>query len=469
MELDQQRYLQWKRDYKEWCDKYLNSYVSHFHQLPPPLLNLPPSPRPHWEGREGDVGADTRSRRHHSRSSAHAGHRSTPSRSSSDCCSTASRSSSDGRSSPSHSSNHSRSPASHLSSDGCLTPSKRRAAQYTKDDRKGRRRSPRRCKEGTPGLEKAPREASEPVRPSGKPSKRSECKREKGEHKNSEKETKQASKRADRVHYGNNKSDPRSEKHGKRKGDDAKSLAETRSSKRLKSYTTEDPRACDPQRPSDKKRSAEEKTTTQPASEGDIWEEGMKVKPPKRININISLDGRKKEGKHEMLCLENSTEQPREEVQKSDNGGEDKVNEMEFSREQGGEGKEEISPDEREQSVVWAEDVSDHQDPVREEREKKGGWHCTFRGEEETKGLQEEREGRKASVGPEETTSAGEGRSGHQGTRELLTGETASTETEPRVEVKQSTQTNAGARSVSQQDGAETEDSGRSGCCCPAS
>lgn len=288
--------------------------------------------------------------------------------------------------------------------------------------------------------------------------KQSENKRERGGHKNSEKETKQASKRADRVHYGNNKTDSRSEKHGKRKGEDAKSLAETRSSKRLKADTTGGPQACEGEahHASDKKRSGKEKTI-QPVSEEDIWEEGMKVKPPKRISINISLEGRKKEGKHEMLCLESSTENPREEVQKSGNGGEDKVNEMEISQEQEGEAKEEVSPDEREQSVIWMEDVSDHQDQVREEGETKGGWHCTFRHEEEeSTELQEEHDGRKASVKQEET---------REGRRESLPGETA----ESWVEVQQSMETNAGTRSMSHQDRAEAEDSDRSGCCCPAS
>lgn len=296
--------------------------------------------------------------------------------------------------------------------------------------------------------------------------KQSEYKRERGGHKNSEKETKRASKRADRVHHRNNKTDSRSEKHGKRKGDDAKSLAETRSSKRLKANTTEGPQACEGEAhpPSDKKRSGKEKTA-QPVSEEDVWEEGMKVKPPKRISINISLDGRKKEGKHEMLCLESSTEKPMEEVQKSGNGGEDKVNEMEFSQEQEGEAKEEISPDEREQSLIWMEDVSDHQDQVREEGETTGGWHCTFRHEESTE-LQEEHDGKKASISQEETR---EGRSGGQGGRESLPGETISTETESWVEVKQSVETNAGTRHMSHQDRAETEDSDRLGCCRPAS
>lgn len=297
--------------------------------------------------------------------------------------------------------------------------------------------------------------------------KQSEYKRERGGHKNSEKETKQASKRADRVHYGNNKTDSRSEKHGKRKGDDAKSLAETRSSKHLKASTTEGPQACEEEahHPSDKKRTGKEKTT-QPVSEEDIWEEGMKVKPPKRISINITLEGRKKEGNHEMLCLESSTEKPMEEVQKSGNGGEDKVNEMEFSQEQEGEAKDKISPDEREQSLIWMEDVSDRQDQVREEGETKGGWHCTFRHEEKSTELQEEHDGRKASVKQEETR---EGRRGGQERRESLPGETAPSETESWVEVKQSMETNAGTRRMSHQDRAETEDSDRLGSCCPNS
>lgn len=306
------------------------------------------------------------------------------------------------------------------------------------------------------------------MRPLVKTCKQSEYKRERRGHKNSEKETKQASKRSDRGHYGNNKTDSRSEKRGKRKGDDAKSLAETGSSKRLKAYTTEGPQACEGEahHPSDKKRSGKEKTT-QPVSEEDIWEEGMKVKPPKRISINISLDGRKKEEKHEMLCLESSTEKPREEVQKSGNGGEGKVNEMEVSQEQEGEAREEVTPDEREQSLIWMEDVSDHQDQVREEGETKGGWHCTFRHEEEENTeLQEERDERTASGKEEETR---EGRSGGQGRRESLPGETASTETESGVEVKQSMETNAGTRRTSPQHRAETEDSDRWGCCCPAS
>lgn len=351
-----------------------------------------------------------------------------------------------------------------------------RAADYTEDGRKDPRRPPTRCKKATPRLEKAsPCGASEPDRPLVKTSKHLEFKRERGEHKYSEKEKKQASKGADRVHSRNSKTDPRSEKHGKRKGENAKSSAETRSSKRVKANTTEDPQACEreSQYPSDKKRSGKEKT--KPVSGGDIWEEGIKVKPQKRISINISLDGRKKEEKQdqtEVICPESSTEEQREEVQKSSNGGEDKVNEMEFSQEQGGEAKEEINPDEREQSSIWKGDASDHQDQETEEREKKRGWHCAFRDdeEEESQGLQEEHDGMKTSIEQVVTTremrSTEREGSGGQGRRELLPEETTSMETETRVEVKERMEAKDGTRSMSHQERAETEDIGRSECCC---
>ncbi|KAJ0000803.1 hypothetical protein NQD34_005823 [Periophthalmus magnuspinnatus] len=39
-------YLRWKQEYKDWCEKYFNSYFSHFHQMPPPPL-MPPA-QPQW-------------------------------------------------------------------------------------------------------------------------------------------------------------------------------------------------------------------------------------------------------------------------------------------------------------------------------------------------------------------------------------------------------------------------------------
>lgn len=362
-----------------------------------------------------------------------------------------------------------------MSSDGYSTPSKLRAGHHTEDDRKDARRRPRSSKDDTPGLKKSsPREPSQSVQPLVKASKHFTFKRERREH-NSEKEKNQATKGAGKIHSGNSKTDPRSEKPGKRKGDDAKTLAEARSSKCLKTSTTE---VCksESQHPSDKKGSEKEKKSG-PVSERDIWEEGMKVKPQKRISINISLDGRKteeKNGQSQTICLESFTGKPGEDVQKSDNGEEEKVNEVEFSGELGGEAKEDINPDEREQRPIWKEDVSDHQDQLTEEREKKEGWHCIFRHheeeeEEESKGLQEEHEGMKASTNKEVITGEGkstksEGRSGGQERREFITGEKASTETESRVEVKLRMETKEDrTRSMSEEDRAEREESDRWG------
>ncbi|KAL6102518.1 rbbp6 [Pungitius sinensis] len=123
--LDRKSFLQWSREYKEWCDKYFSSYVGHFHQLPLPLLNIPPPPQ--WEDWEGGSGprrraARTAGRSPPSRSSS--GSRSPPSRSSRDSRSTLSRSSIDSRSSLSRSSNGSLSSPSRSSSDRRSTPSK---------------------------------------------------------------------------------------------------------------------------------------------------------------------------------------------------------------------------------------------------------------------------------------------------------------------------------------------------------
>ncbi|XP_056263257.1 E3 ubiquitin-protein ligase RBBP6-like isoform X2 [Pseudoliparis swirei] len=136
-ELDRERYLQWNRDYKEWCDKYFSSYVGHFHQLPVPLLNIPPPPQWGGGGEGGGDAPDSRGRaarpeRRSPRSSSDS--RSLPSRSSRDSRSTPSRSSSDSRSSPSRSSDGSRSSRSSGS-----TPSKDGAPRA---ERAGRRSVP---------------------------------------------------------------------------------------------------------------------------------------------------------------------------------------------------------------------------------------------------------------------------------------------------------------------------------------
>ena len=130
---NRERYLQWKEEYREWCEKYFSSYVGHFHQLPLPLINLPPPPQ--WEESKNHshinpdshyqrtVRTDGRSPPSQSSSDS----RSPPSQSSSDSRSTPSQSSSDSRSSPSHTSTDSHSPPAQLSSDGHSTSSEDRA------------------------------------------------------------------------------------------------------------------------------------------------------------------------------------------------------------------------------------------------------------------------------------------------------------------------------------------------------
>lgn len=120
--LDTQRYLQWREEYKNWCEKYLSSYMEHFHQLPP----VPPC--------LFSSSGDEEKSRTHSRDQ-HQGRRSSrthccspASQTSTDSCSLSYQSSSDGSSksspsssdmssSPSRSSKNSCSPSSQSSSD----------------------------------------------------------------------------------------------------------------------------------------------------------------------------------------------------------------------------------------------------------------------------------------------------------------------------------------------------------------
>ncbi|KAJ4932677.1 hypothetical protein JOQ06_011092 [Pogonophryne albipinna] len=152
--MDQERFLQWKREYKEWCDKYFSSYVGHFHQMPIPLLSLPHPPQ--WGDREGSkndshANSDSRNQVQGRRSArvdkrsppSSSDSRSPPSQSSLDSRSTPSQTSSDNRSSQSHSSNDSRSPHSQSSSDGRSTPSEDRAQLKTYERRRTEKNSRR--------------------------------------------------------------------------------------------------------------------------------------------------------------------------------------------------------------------------------------------------------------------------------------------------------------------------------------
>lgn len=495
LELDKQRYLQWKREYKEWCEKYFNSYVSHFHQLPPSLLNLNPTPLAQWGDKEGN--AESRNRR-----AAQMDDRSPPSQSSSDSHSTPSQSSSDSRSSPSHSSNDSRSPPSHSSSDGRSTPSEPRAYQHrcaekynrrpislakgskdaellvrTKDDkqliskkvgnlstskykqrslkkdeerrgeessspdaadsmddcRKDQRRhntGPNACKDGTLLQEKATAsEALESAQPLVKPDKHLDKDYERkgrqqrnleiekgwgrGQYSDSRQDAKRRHKekpskgggRVDTDRYrnpgGSDATELRSEKTQKRKGEDVdRSSVEAQSSKCLKTNISEVPQTCksETQNPKTEKK----KRITRPLTESDIWEGGIKVKSQKRISINISLDRKRREekaDKTDLPCLEGSAGKTKEEIGKTNNGEEEKLNregtevneKKESSRDQReDESKKKIKPDEREASPIWEKATSsDHKGQMREKtagvKEDFNLWHCALRGREEEK------------------------------------------------------------------------------------
>ncbi|XP_038136279.1 E3 ubiquitin-protein ligase RBBP6-like isoform X1 [Cyprinodon tularosa] len=96
LELERQHYLLWKREYQEWYNKYISSYISQFHQLPfPPPPPPPPPPYTqdsYYLKQEGDA--------------VRKGDRSPTSEDSS-------------RSPPSHSSNDHHSPIRHPSGDSC--------------------------------------------------------------------------------------------------------------------------------------------------------------------------------------------------------------------------------------------------------------------------------------------------------------------------------------------------------------
>ncbi|XP_034750569.1 E3 ubiquitin-protein ligase RBBP6-like isoform X2 [Etheostoma cragini] len=437
LDLNRERYLQWKREYKEWYDKYFSSYVGHFHQLPLPLLNLPPPPQ--WGDREGTgnpLHAHSRSRDQFqgrravriggcsppSQSSSDS--RSPPSQSSHDSCSTPSQSSSDSRSSPSHSSNDSQSPASRSSSDGRSTPSEngapptayqRRCAEkssrppitLTKGSKKAKLHERREndkqlmaknlkdlstlkqkqksmkkreegrgeessspntgsnaCKDGTPVQDQATgSDALEPVQSLVKPDKRldKDCERKgreqrnleiekgwrRGKHSDSrqdvgrrhrERPTKEAS-RADQDTYrypgGSRDHDSRSEKNRKKKREDLeRSSAKALSSKCLETKVEEDTKTRKSESPNPFERTKpktekKKEWKTCPLTEREIWEGGIKVKPQKKISININLEGTRKDEKTEkrdMSYSESVTGKSKGGIEKAGDGEEEKLN-----------------------------------------------------------------------------------------------------------------------------------------------
>ncbi len=319
------------------------------------------------------------------------------------------------------------------------------AADSTDDCRKDKRRrntGPNACKVGTPAQDKTiGSEALESVQPHAKPDKRLDkdyerksrkernLELEKGwkrgkysdsrqdvERRHKEKPSKGAG-RVDTDKYrnpgGSKDSDLRSEKNRKRKGEDTETHFKAQSSKCLKTKNAEHPEAHKSESPNpfDRKEQKTEKKRemkTWPLTERDIWEGGIKVKPQKKISININLDGKRKEEKTEKR--DSGPGKTEEEFDKAGNGGEEKLNrgetevneKKESSRDQEGVSEEKIKPDEGEARQIWEKatfrddklgmwkKIAGEKKDIREkkdssEEEDTDLWHCALREVEEEK------------------------------------------------------------------------------------
>lgn len=274
---------------------------------------------------------------------------------------------------------------------------------------------------------------------------------------------------------GSDATELRSEKTQKRKGEDVERRSvEAQSSKCLKTNISEVPQTCKSETQNPKTEKKKERKT-RPLTESDIWEGGIKVKSQKRISININLP-----------CLERSAGKTKEEIGKTNNGEEEKLNRegtdvnenKESSRDQEGESKKIIKPDERKASPIWEKATSsDHKGQMREKtagvKEDFDLWHCVLRGREEEKESKkqwEEHGGMKASD-KEETTNNESMKGGKEeegGVRNDGGGQevgelAAGTQKEELMEEVKKEE----ATSKSHQDGPNTTvDDGRSECCC---
>lgn len=333
-------------------------------------------------------------------------------------------------------------------------------ADSTDDCRKDKRRRNTgviACKDDTPVQDKATaREVSESVQPLMKQDKcldqdrerksreQRHLKREKERRKSKYSDSRQdserrhkekPSKRVGRVHTdryrnpgGSRASDSRSERNRKRKGEDVeRSSVKTQSSKSLKTKTTEVPKTRKSESPvpfERKKPNIEKKKErkTWPLTESDIWEGGIKVKPQKKISININLLGKRKEEETEkpnLYDLGSITEKTKEETEKTGNGEEEKFNrggdevkeKKEASRDQEGVFGEKIKPDE-EAGPTWKKTFSDDKREMWKnhnvkEEENFDLWHCALRGgkeeKKESRKQLEQQDGMDASNGEEVT------------------------------------------------------------------
>ncbi|XP_061761861.1 E3 ubiquitin-protein ligase RBBP6-like isoform X2 [Nerophis ophidion] len=273
-------YQQWKLQYKEWYEKYCSSYVSHYHHLPPPLLSLPPPPNPMWaEQAENQAGRGL--------DASAAYRRSPPSQSSSESRSLHSASSS--RSPPSASSSDCSSPPSEGSAPRRGSTEKDRHAQF-KGERKRKNEDKKMCSADATVRKEKKKRCTESMAASDQIDLRAEGKEE------------------EKSRGGAKKS---------RRGQDE----ERRRSKGEKDSHSEGGRR---EREDQKKRNRESGgKKALPVKTMDIWQAGMKVKPQKKISININLDGKKPAEKSQIRQLspsERTVEKPQEDKEVMEDG-----------------------------------------------------------------------------------------------------------------------------------------------------
>ncbi|KAK1877260.1 E3 ubiquitin-protein ligase RBBP6 [Dissostichus eleginoides] len=380
--MDQERFLQWKREYKEWCDKYFSSYVGHFHQMPIPLLSLPHPPQ--WGDREGSknyshANSDSRNRVQGRRSArmdkrsppSSSDSRSPPSQSSRDSRSTPSQTSSDNRSSPSHSSNDSRSPHSQSSSDGRSTPSEDRAQLKTYERRR---------------TEKNSRRPITPPKSSEEPQEKSKDEKRllnRNLVKHEQKTVKKLKEEGVEKSSSPDSTDDRKGKRGHKTGPNPFKDG---------SPGPERATANDALEPVQKLRNKTEKKKerkTWPLAEKDIWEGGIQMKPQKKISININLEGKKSESEN-LHYLESVTGKIKRDIQ-AGNGEEERLNRGDTQIEENKETSrdmEEASEDKRQkwEKATFRDDEGELFEKKQEtEKEDFDLWHSFCREVEEEK------------------------------------------------------------------------------------
>nr|XP_049600798.1 E3 ubiquitin-protein ligase RBBP6 isoform X37 [Syngnathus scovelli] len=298
-------YEEWKRQYKEWYDKYFSSYVSHYHQLPPP-------PNPVWADRAENHSSYNFDSFGHFQHSPLTRRHSPPSQSSNDSRSSRSQSSSEGRSPPSRSSSDSSSPPPRSPPSKNATTKDGRAQGATANERikkcevsedntrsadathaTGRKEKRKRRNTASDSIPHS--DVSDAVQNSLKSN---EQKKQKQENKKKCKKESN-SQRQDEKSGQNVKSSKKASKVEKDKHTEVSKAAKSESEGKNKESSTleipedESPQLVDKEKPQEPKK--EEKKPLK-----NIWEEGMKVRPQKKISINIKLDAKRSEEKTEI-------------------------------------------------------------------------------------------------------------------------------------------------------------------------